>query len=334
MSFNICRELAKKIKAPSPVATPTYESFHITGNKQYAQPVDKRPILQLNAFPMTLSPEVYKNPHSSINPNGSYNSLYAFSELTNTVPFFTEYYNASLNTISALYGNLLDGVTIDEQNQYTQSVIAQAQRNFESAHFANMDGIPGYWYPVYATPEDWFDTSNVQRFSEITLDLTNTNSADGPYQTLSNDNEDMLTYLANNKAVNNTVIDRKTKLKSIKFKYLEVRLNRPWFNFSIFSLNGWYISGQNSGFFSSGNTINNQGILPLITTSLLVAININVDADWSPRDQHNLQKARLRGETTSIGPFITAADSSNSTELHVIGWISQLVPLAPQNTYS
>ena len=67
--------------------------------------VDNRPVLQLNALPMTLSPKTYENAHSSVNPNGSFTSLYAFSQLVNPVPSFTEYYSASLNTISSVYNN-------------------------------------------------------------------------------------------------------------------------------------------------------------------------------------------------------------------------------------
>ena len=70
--------------------------------------------------------------------------------------------------------------------------------------------------------------------------------------------------------------------------------------------------------------------MPLITTSMLVAIDIDVAAEWSVKDQQMLDDAKQKGEQIAVGPFVTNLDSDSPAELHVIGWVSQLVPLAPQ----
>ncbi|GAB3518382.1 hypothetical protein GCM10027342_09770 [Photobacterium alginatilyticum] len=291
--------------------------------------IDNRPILQLNALPMTLSPKTYENAHSSINPNGSFTSLYAFSQLANTIPTFSEYYSDSLNRISSVYGNLLHGSSVGNDEQYTESVISDSLRTYESSDFSNMDGIPDSWYPVYATPVDWYDTSDPERFSEITLDLIGEDADDGPYRVLQG-GTNILSSLTQSGSGLSVPIDKDTSLKSIKFKYLEVRLNRPWLNFEVFKLDGWFIKGQNAGYFSSGNFDINSGVIPLITTSMLVAIDVELAAEWSVKDKQALDDARQKGERVSVGPFVTHLEPDSEPELHVIGWVSQLVPLSPQ----
>ncbi len=64
MPFNLTRELGKYLQDPGSIAK-------VEGIKSRADSgattEDNRPILQLNALPMTLSPQAYQNAHSSIN---------------------------------------------------------------------------------------------------------------------------------------------------------------------------------------------------------------------------------------------------------------------------
>ncbi|MGR5145102.1 hypothetical protein ACQKP8_00980 [Photobacterium alginatilyticum] len=333
MSFNLTSKLGKSIQPPA--VMPTAKSNMLmekVGKSRLSNSnikIDNRPILQLNALPMTLSPKTYENAHSSINPNGSFTSLYAFSQLANTIPTFSEYYSDSLNRISSVYGNLLRGSSVGNDEQYTESVISDSLRTYESSDFSNMDGIPDSWYPVYATPVDWYDTSDPERFSEITLDLIGEDADDGPYRVLQG-GTNILSSLTQSGSGLSVPIDKDTSLKSIKFKYLEVRLNRPWLNFEVFKLDGWFIKGQNAGYFSSGNFDINSGVIPLITTSMLVAIDVELAAEWSVKDKQALDDARQKGERVSVGPFVTHLEPDSEPELHVIGWVSQLVPLSPQ----
>jgi hypothetical protein len=290
---------------------------------------DLRPVLQLNALPMTLLPAIYANAHSSANPNGSYTSLYAFSELADTIPQFAEYFSASLNTVSSIYGSLLYGASIGGNQQYVEQVLAGARSAFDAAALSNMDGIPGTWYPAYATPDDWYTTSNPDRFSDITIDLTGgAGINEGPYQILKPASANSLSLKAGNAP--SVPVDQDRSIKSIKFKYLEVGISRPWLDFQIFNLGGWSIPGQDAGYFSSGDTGSNDGTLPLITTSMLVAIDVEVAAQWSAKDRQVLDDAKQRGEPISAGPFVLNADSNQANELHLIGWVSRLVPLAPR----
>lgn len=333
MSLNISSQLAHAIAAPGAVTDSMIERPG-AGEKSglpgaQAAATDQRPILQLNALPMTLQPSAYANPHSSANPGGSYSTLNAFSELADSVPVFSEYYSPSLHTVSAVYNNLLRGASVKPDASYASTVIANASQNVASGGFSNLDGTPGLWYPVYAMPGDWYDTADPGRFSEITLDLSGDGKDDsGPYRILDGSKNDIAANLIRIGKGDSVQIDPASALKTVTLKYLEVQLNRPWLDFEVFNLGGWFIGGLDAGYFSDGSIDNNQGVMPLITTSLLVAIHVDLAADWSAKDQQFIDDTRRQGDSVAVGPF--AINGAASSDLHVIGWVSRLVPLAPQ----
>ncbi len=329
MSSNFTEKLGRLIGAPeySPILVADYNR-----SARRMPLLDRRPVLQVNAFPITLNPKNYENPHSNTNPNGSYTSLYEFSQLVNPIPSFTEYYSPSLNTISSVYKNLLHGASVRRGEIYTDSVFSSALESYDSGHFSNMGGIPGNWYPTYATPVDWYDTSNLGRFREISINLTNDDSKDDkPYRIIkSNNNDTVFSTMTKSLDGSSKLIDKNTLLKSVEFRYLEVRLNRPWLNFEIFNLDGWFISGQNAGYFSNGSAKNNNGTIPLITTSILIGIDVKLEAKWSKKDKDIIDNAKNKGERITVGPFVTNSEMISKNELHIIGRISQLVPLSPK----
>lgn len=334
MSLNLSSQLGRSI-APPDEAAPRAQSaglasyhfinfFSLNGTA-----ADTRPVLQLNALPMTLRPADYANAHSGSNPGGSFTALYSLSSLADAVPCLAEYYSASLNTVSSVYDSLVHGASVKADAPYASAVLARAVKNFDSAEFSNMDGIPGQWYPVYATPADWYNTSDPSRFSDISLDLSGKDQDDsGPYRIIKG-TQSAAGQMINTSNGATAPVDPATALKTVNFRYLEVQLSRPWLNFEVFNMGGWYVGGQTVGYFSDGCLDNNDGVMPLITTSMLVAINVGVEADWSAKDQQRIDVATSQGNGIAVGPFtINAAPS----ELHVIGWISRLVPLAPQIT--
>lgn len=336
MSFNLTREIGKLLPHPRSVPPPqggnksggSDEGPVVTGT-----PADARPVLQLNALPMTLSPATYANAHSSANPNGSYTALYAFSQLADVIPSFAEYFSPSLNTVSSVYDSVVHGASIGGSGSFAEQTFASARERFDCAALANMDGIAGTWYPVYATPVDWYDTGDPGRFSDIVIDLSGgTGMDDGPYQILHPGREKLLLRAPGNGVANAVPIDPATLLQSVRFKYLEVVLDRPWLKFDIFSQGGWSIGGEGPGYLSSGDSNVNLGVMPLVTTSLLVGVNVQLDAQWSATDRQVLERAQQAGGRASVGPFTVNQDEpAQAGGVHVIGWVSRLVPLAPRS---
>lgn len=338
LSFNLTREIGKLL--PRPRTAPPRNGNKSGGSNgpvvTGGSPGDCRPVLQLNALPMTLSPKTYQNAHSSANPNGSYTALYAFSQLADVIPSFAEYFSPSLNTVSSVYDSVVHGASINGSGSFAEQSFANARETFDCAALSNMDGIAGTWYPVYATPVDWYDTEDPGRFSDISIDLSGgSDMNDGPYQILHPGRDTLVLHSAGNGIAGAVPIDPATSLQSVKFKYLEVVLDRPWLRFDIFSQGGWSISGQNTGYLSSGNANDNPGVMPLVTTSLLVGVSVELEAQWSAKDQQVLERAQQAGGQASVGPFVVNRDTNESPQssgLHVIGWVSQLVPFAPRTS--
>ncbi len=325
-----------------------------------------KPVFQLSYFPLVIDPSDYANPQSSTNPNGSYLSLYAFHQLVDPIPTFTRYYSPTNASTERVYSNLVNGASVVPGSEYARQIISSAQETFSHSKLPNFSGVPGTWHPDYATPEDWWDTSQVNRFKTITIDLENLGSEDGPYTILNRGQgeEELSWRIGNSQNFSNEVkaVDRNTKLKSLSFKYLEVQVRRTaWLDYQVFQTQGWYLQGQPKGFCSTGTKGNNSGIIPLIPTSFLIAIDAEISADWATADRRILDMAVKGNRFISFGAFAlssgqlqqsllrklpttpsiskyTPAFKANlknvntitSPAWQIVAWISSLVPLSPQ----
>jgi hypothetical protein len=337
-------------------------------------PAMAKPIFQLSYFPTAIDPSDYANPQSNTNPNGSYLTLYAFHQLVDPIPNFTKYYSPSNASIERTYGNLVNGASVVPGSEYTRQIVSSAQEIFSNSKLSNLSGIPDTWHPDYATPEDWWDTSHINRFKLVNINLEDLGSDDGPYTLLGGgqDSQELYWTIGNSQTPSSEIrkVDPNTKLKSLSFKCLEVSIRRTaWLDYQIFQTQGWYLQGQPKGFCSTGKTSNNTGVLPLITTSFLVGIDVEISADWAEPDRKILDIA-VRGDTfvglgsfafssgrlsipppivrppivrpllpnTSLSRYYPSfrAKSKNintitSPAWQIVAWISNLVPLSPQS---
>ncbi len=309
------------------------------------------PVLQLSNFPIALTPTLYANPRSNSNPNGTLTSLYAFRQLIDPVPSFTEYYSPAPTSTESIYANLINGATASPTADYTRQVLFSAQQEFNTSGFPNLDGNPGKWQPIYATPEDWYDVNQSSRFITMDLEIPSSEGGNHPYIVLTGQTPEPLSWnVGNTKAQATSVpIDAETRLQAIQFKYLEVKLTRPWLDFEIFGLKDWYLQGQRSGYISSGKVTTNAGVLPLLPLSLIIGIDTTVAATLGQTDQNLINDAVAANQFVSLGPFVlqTGMEQANSggnliirstnvvaapQTLYVVGWFSSLVPLSPKVT--
>ncbi len=203
-------------------------------------------------------------------------------------------------------------------------LLSESQNNFKSASMKGMGGFPEDWYLVNAKPSNWYElVQNKSNLIQIELSSFNDISL---YWNI-NDSSQIL-------------LNPKTILDKIYADVVLVDFIRPWLNFEIFQLN-WKITGIKKGYYSTGNlSDNNDGILPLITKSMLVGTNISIEGKFAAEDI-NILSAQKTNENLSLGPFSIKADSliaknegnnasisSNTTQ--IIGYISQLIPLCPK----
>ncbi len=286
-----------------------------------------KPVLQLNRFPVTLDASQYRNARSSSRPGGDLKPLFAFRELVDAMPAFTRNYSASAGSTEQIYESLIKGASVDGDGSFPANVLSAARQLFASETFSRMDGTVGDWRPVYATPEDWCD-AGPERFQSIDIDLDALATDQSAFATIGGD-EGLELRVGSDQA---TPGSTGTKVRSVRIEYLLVGLRRPWLHPMLFETSDWFLSGQDAGFCSSGNLGANAGVMPLLTTGLLLGRNVDVSADWSAADASMLNSARSAGKPVSLGPFLLSAPGDTGSTLHVIGWTSDLVPFSPKMT--
>ena len=350
--FDLTSAVGRQLWEPDrslPLAKP-YASVQGTRRRR-----DDRPVLQLNSLPVTLNPSDYENAFSSSNPRGDYGSLYAFRRFTDPLPRFSRYYSASGKSMEDLYRYFVQSAVAraeDRRLSYTRRVLASARESFDLSGYTDMGGTPGEWRPVSAVPEDWYDTNQCGRFQSIDLDLSRPNSEDCRFRVIGSVKEEPKSMSWQTSSaqgrVTSVALDANSMLQSLRFKCLAVTLNRPWLKPEILELKGLYLPGERKGSVSAGRMTRNMGMMPLLPTALIVGIDSEITAEWSGADRSHISNALDNDAFLSLGPFVLNAgmsqgsgrksrravfqkDTIYSQVLHVVGWLSSLVPLFPQS---
>lgn len=301
-------------------------------------------ILQLNALPVTITAARYTNALSSANPSGSLATAYALRLLVDPIPDFTHYYNPSPSSTDQVYGAIVQSAVAQSTSSFATQILAGAQASFSRNTFAQLDGTPGTWHLVEASPFDWWDASLTDRFQPASVDFANPSSDDSPFLSIGTQAGDKFAWQVVDDGGKVTQVPLSSTLANVSFRFLRVTLTRSWLNFTLFQTNGWSLPGQSSGFISSGNNQTNDGIFPLLPTGFVLGTEIAIEADsWSSSDQQVITQAQAGQVGLSVGPFAIAPPPSPATRplvklqgttlssaaLQIIGWISALVPSSP-----
>lgn len=223
--------------------------------------VTTKPILQLNSFPSTIDLRKYGDPYSGDNPTGDYLAAYRFRNLCNQIPTFTRCFNVSGNSVEGIWKDIVYGA--EGTNQYARGLLTEAQHQFQKYTLSNMAGIADPWLPVEAVPSNWFDL--VSDAPELVLDFTKPTFASN-YLLIKG--ADPLVWRASGPGNNNQNTPLKGKVENITVKALKVDLLRNWLDFQILSIGGWNVAGMTSGFYSSGDPVENDGLFPLLPTAV------------------------------------------------------------------
>lgn len=282
-------------------------------------PPASKPVLQLAKLPITLDPEVYKNAFSRTNPGGDYRAALSFRALVDPMPFFQPNYTPMPASVEETYGLIIENAQAD--SGLTQTLISNAKRNFSTAERASLSGDPNdSWRLVGASPPDWWKTEAPGRFREATLTVSGTGSSD--YTILGG--QESLDLVVGDET--RGPLDPATKVKSVTLKCQTVVLDRKWLDTTIFIRKGWGVPGEDPGFCSSGDVVDNPGLLPLIPICILVGADIRVDVEWGPRDKAAIERA---GDApVAVGPFPVVGASSSL--LYLVAVISYLTPFSPK----
>ncbi|MGI4873109.1 MAG: hypothetical protein ACRYFX_18270 [Janthinobacterium lividum] len=300
------------------------------------------PVLQLNTTPAPIDVSQYKNPFGPANPNGDYISLFKFVSLNNDVPGFTRFYAPSGRRLDSTYQSVVGGASVVPSATFTNAAFAGAGAALTQAKLAALDGTGNSWYPVYANPIDWYDlVTQEQNLFATEIDLTQPQTSfSNQYVVIDDGTGSELTWnqrdIAGNPA--GIALSSNTKVNKIRFKFMQVQLNRPWFNLELFSMGGWSLPGQQPGFVSSGSLAGNNGVLPLYTTSFIIGTDLEIEADLDSSDRSLVAKTLNADGIINLGPFAidtyqpnqASSDRLTNGGYFIIAWISQLVAVAAQ----
>jgi len=295
----------------------TTQLTKMSGLRQLKESHKEKQLMQLTRFPITVDADLYRNAKSSSNPKGSLQSLFNFRQLVDPIPSLGSLYQPTIFSTEMMYGNILGGMSVFPADDF---VISESKMSYEVNVFSGMDGIPGNWRPVYAVPEDWHSADD-SRFKRLTIDLT-VNKPSTLLEVIAGDEE--FKWIVDGHKIKELNID--THIESIEMKYMLVGLRRPWLNPSIFQMGNWYFSGEDPGFCSSGSITDNDGILPVIPSGIIIGKEISINASWHKDDQTIIDRHKVSGNALSLGPFSV---SDNHT-IQIIGWISEVVPFSPK----
>lgn len=175
MSADIYTKLGTALAAqarqapPSSLALPKAARAMLTASAAAPPP---EPIVLLNKFPIILNPSDYANPLSTANPGGDLRSLWRFRQLVDPLPQFASFYTASTLSTEGVYTAIVGGAVVKDTSPFVTSIVANAQRAVEDQTYADMDGTPGRWRPVFAVPDDWYNCFKNNKTSQLTLDLS------------------------------------------------------------------------------------------------------------------------------------------------------------------
>jgi len=321
----------------------SHEPTHLQGVGAAPGALGSRPVLQLSAMPTVINRADYANAMAAGNPGGSLTALAAFRNLVDPIPGFSALYAPGGQSTESAWIDFCNGAAVRDGSAFAQSALANARRTNAAQQMADLTPTMTPWLPVYATPSDWYAVTD-DAFSPVTIDLSARGQLTGPYATPGGPNIDGPTP-AWTTPQGSAPLSPATRLKTLTFRALLVTLSRPWLNPALLAMGDVYLGGQPAGFYSSGDIIKNDGVLPLLTTGFYLAVDVRLEADWAPADQMRLSEAAANrtplafegfalsdheGGLSVDAPSTTAITTATSSLCQIVAWTSALTPLCPQ----
>jgi hypothetical protein len=300
-----------------------------------------KPVFQLNALPQPLDPTTFAGALSPGNPGGALAPLAAFRDLVDAVPAMTRFYSPGPMSTEQAWGNFINGASVKAGAGFATLALSSSQQNFSTYALAGLTPAATSWRPVYATPDNWWDLTR-QSFTPVTVDPNAPGGPNGAYSTIGAGNEAQDMQWRDPRSGATAPLASGTTLKSIRFNAFEVVLRRPWLDPSLLSNGAIYLGGEPSGLYSSGQLNDNDGVMPLLSTSFYLATDVQIEADWSASDLQRLEQAQTNRTPLALGAFALAArfgartagltlkgDTVSSPLCQIVAWVSALTPLCP-----
>jgi hypothetical protein len=291
-------------------------------------------IFQVDRFPIVLDVNAYKDAFSSSNPEGSYKAAYRLSKLIDNIPEEGKEYKHTSYSVESVWESIVYGA--NGTTGSTKELISKCKVDLLSSQKVNMDGTTYKWLNIDTIPENWCDLLDNNENLK-TIDISPKDNFD------CNEEIPLRKISADLLKVTNQEWSENTRIHKITADALRVDIKRPWLNILLLNRSDWSIKGINGGYYSSGSSVVNNGIMPLIIQSMFIAKNINIIGQFSEEDKTMLYNEEKEDNTIGIGPFImkdnkqkyrikegTNGKTIISTPItQIIAYDSQRVPRAP-----
>jgi hypothetical protein len=263
---------------------------------------------------------------------------------------------SSFSALSATQPGVYQGA-LDTMSQFGassgDSALAAANQVYTAAGITSvLPGAGGTFWPAYAYPTDWMDSTSDSAYTEVTITSsalkTSKTSSYNAYSASGSASWGLWSVggSSSGQFTHNTMSQSSSDL-SVDFKFARVIVSRPWLNSGIYSLRGLQVGGRKEGAFSTGQAnVQNSGITPLLCSSIIVAKEIKIAASWAQADADFISNSITASADVGWGPFKISGsyDHSSSSEtmsstfdgttltlpgLGIIGFVCTLVPLSP-----
>jgi len=112
-------------------------------------------------------------------------------------------------------------------------------------------------------------------------------------------------------------------------------------------MKGWWLKGATVNGISNGQLKGNENsVLPLIPTAIVVASDVTIKADFSAQDQSHIEKSVSGSARVGWGPFSVGGSYSHSEShdkltatydagalripgMQILAWVSTITPASP-----
>ncbi len=241
-------------------------------------------------------------------------------------------------------------------NSAVRSVLENDRKVYSTTSLAsNITGAPN-WHLSYALPTNWCVPTGAKNFSHLVINSGSLNkTASSQYTSYGAGASWSWGLWSVGGGTSGSSSESHYHMDSNDFSLAldigVVQIRRPWLDGQIFSMGGWSLGDAylpNS--ISTGNLSTNAGkMMPLITTGMIVARNVQIKCNFSTQDQSHVESAVSGSTSVGWGPFSlsghyshsSSKDTFNSTYsngtltipgLQVIGFVNWIVPACPPVT--
>ena len=238
-------------------------------------------------------------------------------------------------------------------NSMVRAVLQRCKEDYENSKRGSVLGDATNWHLSYAIPGNWHSAQLAPSLSDLTISSDRLNSsASSEFSSWGGGASWNAGLWSIGGGASGSSSDERRHMDSehfkLRFKFGVVQVRRPWFDMSLFQMNGWSLGAAVSkGGISEGKLLGAENkLMPLVVTSYVIARNIEVEANWSTEDYHHVSKSVSGGARVGWGPFQFSGSyhhSSSSTTfnstydggvlkvpgIQVVAFVSSIVPSSP-----